>query len=105
RFPWEPNLRRGAPHRQLVAGNSVWASQLVTHKIHFWEAFLFVGGSNSLFISCSGKPAEMALRCATLLYRVLHLDLGLCGIGFWPILVPLAEEKIQLTNYPHNSSI
>src|SRR5258708_1712442 len=105
RFPWESDLRRGSSHRQLVAVYPGWASQFVTHKVHFWRTFLFISGGSSLSISCFGKQTKMALRRAALLYRVLYLDLGICRTGFW--LVPLlpAEKEIQLTNYPHYSFI
>src|SRR5260221_10665235 len=78
----ESNLRGGYAHGKLVTGNPGGTSYLVTDKVHVWGAFLFFGGGYPLSISCSGIQAEMALRRPSLLYRFLHLDLGICRISF-----------------------
>src|SRR6266446_1831502 len=77
RFSCESNVRRGFAHGKLVTGNPARTSQLVTHKIYVWGAFLFFGGGYPLSISCSGIQAEIALSRASLLCRFLHLDLGI----------------------------
>src|SRR5260370_13889331 len=82
RFSCESNIWGGFAHGKLVTGNSGGTSYLVTDKIHVWGAFLFFGGGYPLSISCSGIQAEMALCRPSLLYRFLHVDLGICRISF-----------------------
>ena len=75
------NRTYGDAHGKLVAGNPGRTIQPVAHKIHVWRAFLVFRGGHPLYISCSAIQAEMALCSASLLYRFLHLQLGLRSIS------------------------
>src|SRR5258707_9574118 len=81
-FYCESNLRGGFANGKLVTGHPAGSSQLVTHKIYLWGAFLFFGRGYPLSISCFAIQAEMAICRASLLYLFLHLYLGVYRIPF-----------------------
>src|SRR5271165_7068603 len=74
-FYCESDNRSGFTHGELVAGNPIGISQLITHKIHVWRTFIFFSRGYPIYVSCSGIQTEMALCRASFLYRFLYLQL------------------------------
>src|SRR5271157_4588495 len=75
-FYCESDNRSGFTHRELVTGNPIGISQLITHKIHLWGAFIFFGRGYPIYVSCFAIQTEMALCRASFLYSFLHLQFG-----------------------------
>src|SRR6516162_7317229 len=104
-FLCESNLRRGISHGKLVTGNPGGTIQSVAHKIHVRRAFLFFCRSHSLFLSSLGKQAEMALCRASLLYRFLYLQLGICRTSFCFDCLYFFSKKIEPINCAYCSFV